>query len=42
MNAQQERALKNACRFAFETMNPKFAYNTDTVHVLLTVASGYE
>lgn len=42
MNTRQRLALENSCRFAFETMNPKFSYRVPTGLVILTVASGYE
>lgn len=42
MNTRQRIALDNHCRFAFETLNPRFAYQVPTGRVLLTVASGYE
>lgn len=42
MRPRQRLALENHCRFAFETLNPKFAYQIPTGRVILTVASGYE
>lgn len=42
MNDRQARALKNHCRFAFETLNPRLTYKTDVCKVILSVASGYE
>ena len=42
MNDHQTRALKNHCRFAFETSNPKLAYLTLVGSVVLSVNSGYE
>lgn len=42
MNKHQQAAFDNPCRFAFETSNPKLAYDTDYCHVILTIAYGYE
>jgi len=42
MNPRQALALANYCRFAFETINPRFRFEVPTGHVILTVASGYE
>ena len=42
MNEHQERALKNHCRFAFETSNPKLVYWALVGSVVLSVNSGYE
>lgn len=42
VNKQQEIALKNHCRFAFETVNPKLAFLERSFSVLLSVNSGYE
>lgn len=42
MNEHQVAALKNHCRFAFETNNPKLGYTTLVGSVLLSVNSGYE
>lgn len=38
----QQLALRNACRFAFETMDRRFAYAEGQATVVLTVNSGYE
>ena len=42
MNAYQQAALKNHCRFAFETLNPKLVQMTRAYSVVLSVNSGYE
>lgn len=42
MNTRQRLALEDYCRFAFETMNPKFSYRIPTGLIILTVASGHE
>ncbi len=42
MNIRQRHALENYCRFAYETLNPTFAYRVPTGLVILTVASGHE
>ena len=42
MNDQQERAIKNHCRFAFETSNPKLIHMTLVGSIVLSVNSGYE
>ena len=43
MNGYQERAIKNHCRLAGETMNPAFRRMTaEGYSVCLTVNSGYE
>lgn len=42
MNKQQQIAIRNYCRFAFETINPRFCYATPKATILLTVAAGHE
>ena len=44
MTENQARALKHHCRFAFETMHPRFAFVAYGYRatVVLTVNSGYE
>lgn len=42
MRPRQKIALDNYCRFAFETLNPRFAYQVPTGLIILTVASGHE
>lgn len=42
MNRQQEIALKNHCRFGFETLNPKLHVVDRGFSVILSVNSGYE
>ena len=42
--AQQERALKRPCRFAFECADPRYGtmWPREGVTLVLTVNSGYE
>ena len=42
MNEHQAAALKQHCRFAFETTNPKLTWLTKDGRICLTVASGNE
>jgi hypothetical protein len=44
MREHQEIAIKNHCRFAFETAQPKFRYilAVAPVSIVLSVNSGYE
>lgn len=42
MNQHQATAIRNHCRFGFETMHPRFAYRDGDWHVVLSVNSGYE
>jgi hypothetical protein len=44
MTAQQDKALRNPCRFAFETAHPRFGtvWPRLGVTVVLTINSGYE
>ncbi len=42
MNVRQRIAIENYCRFAFETVNPIFAYRVPTGLIILTVAAGHE
>lgn len=44
MNANQQIAIDNHCRFGFETAHPRFAHALRLVPgcVVLTVNSGYE
>lgn len=41
-NEHQARALKNHCRFAFETNNPKLCYLTLVGSVVLSVNSRWD
>lgn len=42
MDKQQKIALDHHCRFAFETVHPRFAVRYDNYSVILTVNSGHE
>lgn len=42
MNARQQLALENHCRFAFETAYPPLAYLNPAGSIVLSVNSGYE
>jgi hypothetical protein len=42
MNHHQKTAIEYHCRFAFETVQRRFAFLDDKVSVVLTVNSGYE
>ena len=42
MSYQHNIALKNHCRFAFETAHPDFHFFRRGLSVVLTVNSGYE
>jgi hypothetical protein len=42
MSHQHNIAIKNHCRFAFETAQQKFHFRRSGFSVVLTVNSGYE
>ena len=42
MGYQHNSALRNHCRFAFETAQPMFHFMSSGCSVVLTVNSGYE
>ena len=43
LTAHQQAAIEHHCRFAFETVHPRFGWlDPRGVSVLLTVNSGYE
>lgn len=42
MKKQQQTALDNPCRFAFETMHPRFHVADRHLSIILTVNYGYE
>jgi hypothetical protein len=44
MNAHQEHALANHCRFGFETASPGYSYLDDggKASIVLSVNSGHE
>jgi hypothetical protein len=42
MGHQHALAIKNHCRFAFETAHPQFHFFRNGLSVILTVNSGYE
>jgi hypothetical protein len=42
MNEEQRTAIENHCRFAFETLHPRFRHLRPRASVILTVNSGYE
>jgi hypothetical protein len=42
MGYQHNLALKNHCRFAFETAHPMFHFSVRHLSAIITVNSGYE
>lgn len=42
MNPQQKTAIENPCRFAFETMQPRFRVVHGDASIIVTVNFGYE
>lgn len=42
MGYQHNIAIKNHCRFAFETCQPEFHFSRRGLSIILTVNSGYE
>ena len=42
MSFQHNVAIKNHCRFAFETSHPRFHFFRRGLSIILTVNSGYE